>query len=340
MIRIGINGFGRIGRSVLRQTLNDNRFTIVGINDLTDPNTLAHLLKYDSTHGVLKEDIYVDESNLVVNSKKIRIFSEPDPKQIQWSNVDADIVLECTGRFTKKEDASLHILSGAKKVIISAPSPDAKTIVIGVNDKSILSNDQVLSNASCTTNCLAPIVKILDEHFKIENGYMTTTHAFTADQRLQDSPHKDLRRARSAMNAIIPTKTGAATAVGKVLPNLNGKLDGIALRVPVNCGSIVDLVCNVERSTNIKDVHESIENSIKVNNLQEIISFCDDPIVSNDIVGRKESVIIDKSLTSVNKKMIKLLLWYDNESAYSQRLLDLIEKVSEVSDIKKESILA
>jgi len=332
MIRIGINGFGRIGRAVLRQTLNDNRFTVVGINDLTDPNTLAHLLKYDSTHGILKEEIYVDESNLVVNSKKVRIFSEPDPKQIQWSKIDVDIVLECTGRFTNKEDASLHILSGAKNVIISAPSPDAKTIVIGVNHKSILPNDKVLSNASCTTNCLAPIVKILDEHLKIENGYMTTTHAFTSDQRLQDSPHKDLRRARSAMNAIIPTKTGAATAVGKVLPNLNGKLDGIALRVPVNCGSIVDLVCNVERSTTIEEVHELIESSIKANNLQEIISFCDDPIVSNDIVGRKESVIIDRSLTSVNKKMIKLLLWYDNESAYSQRLLDLIEKVSEVSD--------
>ena len=339
MIRIGINGFGRIGRAVLRQTLNDNRFTVVGINDLTDPNTLAHLLKYDSTHGVLKEDIHVNGSNLVVNSNKITIFSEPDPKEIQWSSVGADVVLECTGRFTKEEHASLHILSGAKKVIISAPSPDAKTIVMGVNDQSISSNDQVLSNASCTTNCLAPIVKILDEHFKIESGYMTTTHAFTADQRLQDSPHKDLRRARSAMNAIIPTKTGAATAVGKVLPNLNGKLDGIALRVPVNCGSIVDLVCNVEQATNIEDVHDAIESSINVNNLHEIISFCEDPIVSNDIVGRKESVIIDKSLTSVNKKMIKLLLWYDNETAYSQRLLDLIKKVSAASDVTKESML-
>ena len=338
MIRIGINGFGRIGRAVLRHTLKDDRFTVVAVNDLTDPYTLAHLLKYDSTHGMLKEEINVNGSNLAVNSSNIAIFSEPDPKEIQWSSVGADVVLECTGRFTKEEHASLHILSGAKKVIISAPSPDAKTIVVGVNDQSITSEDQVLSNASCTTNCLAPIVKILDEYFKIESGYMTTTHAFTADQRLQDSPHKDLRRARSAMNAIIPTKTGAASAVGKVLPNLNGKLDGIALRVPVNCGSIVDLVCNVEHATSVEDVHDAIESSIKANNLQEIISFCEDPIVSNDIVGRKESVIIDKSLTSVNKKMIKLLLWYDNESAYSQRLLDLIEKVSEASDVVKESI--
>ena len=339
MIRIGINGFGRIGRSVLRQVLHDDRVKVVGINDLTDPKTLAHLLKYDSTHGVLNDSISIDGSDLVINSESIKLFSEPQPRDIPWESLDVDVVLECTGRFTKKEDAFSHVIAGAKKVVISAPSPDAKTIVLGVNENTVEDNDYVLSNASCTTNCLAPIAKIIDHHFGIEKGYITTTHAFTADQRLQDAPHKDLRRARSAMNAIIPTKTGAASAVGKVLPNLNGKLDGIALRVPVNCGSIVDLVCNVEHATSVEDVHDAIESSIKANNLQEIISFCEDPIVSNDIVGRKESVIIDKSLTSVNKKMIKLLLWYDNESAYSQRLLDLIEKVSEASDVTKESML-
>jgi glyceraldehyde 3-phosphate dehydrogenase len=340
MIRIGINGFGRIGRSVLRQALHDKRVKVVAINDLTDPKTLAHLLKYDSTHGVLNDSISIEGSDIVINSESIKIFSEPQPREIPWESLNVDVVLECTGRFTKKEDAFSHIIAGAKKVVISAPSPDAKTIVLGVNENTVEDNDYVISNASCTTNCLAPIAKIIDHHFGIEKGYITTTHAFTADQRLQDAPHKDLRRARSAMNAIIPTKTGAASAVGKVLPNLNGKLDGIALRVPVNCGSIVDLVCNVKEETTVEEVHAAIESSIKENNLEGIVSTCEDPIVSNDIVGTTESVIVDKALTSVNKKMIKLLLWYDNESAYSQRLIDLVESFSlSNSEVKVSSLL-
>jgi len=333
-INLGINGFGRIGRSVFRQLLNNENIKIVGINDLTNPSTLAHLLKYDSTHGVLDAEVSVQKSTLLVNKKSIQIFSESNPKDIPWKDLDVDVVIESTGRFTQKEDAFSHIIAGAKKVIISAPSPDAKTIVIGVNEEMLEYEDDIVSNASCTTNCLAPIAKIIDQNFSIEKGYITTTHAFTADQRLQDSPHKDLRRARSATNAIIPTKTGAASAVGKVLPKLNGKLDGIALRVPVSCGSIVDLVCEVKISTTAIEVNKVIKNYINKNDLSSIISVCDDPIVSSDIIGKTESAIVDSALTSVNENIIKLLIWYDNESAYSKRLIDLAGLVSTKEKIK------
>ena len=322
-LRLGINGFGRIGRSVFRQLIANKNITIVGINDLTNPSTLAHLLKYDSTHGVLNTDVTVKNSKLIVNKKSIQIFSKKNPKDIPWKDLDVDVVIESTGRFTLKNDAKSHIISGAKKVIISAPSPDAKTIVIGVNEETLDNKDYVVSNASCTTNCLAPIAKIIDQNFSIEKGYITTTHAFTADQRLQDSPHKDLRRARSATNAIIPTKTGAALAVGKVLPKLNGKLDGIALRVPVSCGSIVDLVCKVKKSTTAIEVNKEIKDYVNKHNISEIVSVCDDPIVSSDIIGTTKSAIVDSALTSVNEKIIKLLVWYDNETAYAKRLIDL-----------------
>ena len=323
-IKVGINGFGRIGRSVLRQSLENSDIEIVGINDLTDPKTLAHLLKYDSTHGVLSTEVTSDDNALYVNSKKINLFSEPNPNAIPWGDLELDVIIECTGRFTKKEDAALHLNSGVKKVIISAPSPDAKTIVVGVNDDTLSGTDDVVSNASCTTNCLAPIAKIIDDHFTITKGYITTTHAFTADQRLQDSPHKDLRRARSATDAIIPTKTGAATAVGKVLPNLNGKLDGIALRVPVGCGSIVDFVCEVEQTVSAEQVNQAIHDSIKADKLEGIVAVTDAPIVSKDIIGSTESAIVDSELTSAKDNMVKLLIWYDNETAYSKRLIDLV----------------
>ena len=322
-LRLGINGFGRIGRSVFRQLIANENIIIVGINDLTNPSTLAHLLKYDSTHGVLNTDVTVKNSKLIVNKKSIQIFSKKNPKDIPWKDLDVDVVIESTGRFTLKNDAQSHIIAGAKKVIISAPSPDAKTIVIGVNEETLDNRDYVVSNASCTTNCLAPIAKIIDQNFSIEKGYITTTHAFTADQRLQDSPHKDLRRARSATNAIIPTKTGAALAVGKVLPKLNGKLDGIALRVPVSCGSIVDLVCKVKKSTTAIEVNQEIKDYVNKHNISEIVSVCDDPIVSSDIIGTTKSAIVDSALTSVNEKIIKLLVWYDNETAYAKRLIDL-----------------
>ena len=329
-LKLGINGFGRIGRSVFRQLLDNENIIIVGINDLTDPSTLAHLLKYDSTHGVLDADVSVQKSTLLVNKKSIHIFSKSKPKDIPWKALDVDIVIESTGRFTQKEDAFSHIIAGAKKVIISAPSPDAKTIVIGVNEEILDNKDYVVSNASCTTNCLAPIAKIIDDHFSIQKGYITTTHAFTADQKLQDSPHKDLRRARSATNAIIPTKTGAASAVGKVLPKLNGKLDGISLRVPVSCGSIVDLVCEVKTSTTAIEVNKLIKDYIVSNDLSTIVSICDDPIVSSDIIGKTESAIVDSALTSVNETIIKLLVWYDNETAYSKRLIDLAKLMSRI----------
>ncbi len=336
-LRLGINGFGRIGRSVFRQLLNNKNITIVGINDLTDTSTLAHLLKYDSIHGVLDSEISTQDSTLIVNKKRIQIFSKPNPKDIPWKDLDVDVVIESTGRFTQKKDAFSHIIAGAKKVIISAPSPDAKTIVIGVNEEILENTDEVISNASCTTNCLAPVVKIIDQHFSITKGYMTTTHAFTADQKIQDSPHKDLRRARSATNSIIPTKTGAASAVGKVLPKLNGKLDGIALRVPVNCGSIIDFVCEVKTPTTATEINKVIKDYIINNALSSIISVCDDPIVSADIIGTTESAIVDSALTSVNEKIIKLLIWYDNESAYSKRLIDLAELMmkTEKNEVKK-----
>ena len=336
-LRLGINGFGRIGRSVFRQLLNNKNITIVGINDLTDTSTLAHLLKYDSIHGVLDSEISTQDSTLIVNKKRIQIFSKPNPKDIPWKDLDVDVVIESTGRFTQKKDAFSHIIAGAKKVIISAPSPDAKTIVIGVNEEILENTDEVISNASCTTNCLAPVVKIIDQHFSITKGYMTTTHAFTADQKIQDSPHKDLRRARSATNSIIPTKTGAASAVGKVLPKLNGKLDGIALRVPVNCGSIIDFVCEVKSPTTATEINKVIKDYIINNALSSIISVCDDPIVSADIIGTTESAIVDSALTSVNEKIIKLLIWYDNESAYSKRLIDLAELMmkTEKNEVKK-----
>ncbi len=333
-LKLGINGFGRIGRSVFRQLLDNENITIVGINDLSDPFTVAHLLKYDSTHGVLDADISVQGSQLIVNKNSIAIFSESKPENIPWKDLNVDVVIESTGRFTQKEAAYSHIIAGAKKVIISAPSPDVKTIVIGVNEEIIDDKDFILSNASCTTNCLAPIAKIIDHNFSIKKGYMTTTHAFTSDQRLQDSPHKDLRRARSATNAIIPTKTGAALAVGKVLPKLNGKLDGISLRVPVSCGSIVDLVCEVNISTNAIEVNKVIKDYIINNNLSSIVSVCDEPIVSSDIIGKTESAIVDSALTSVNEKIIKLLIWYDNESGYSKRLIDLAELITNPEKIK------
>lgn len=335
-LRLGINGFGRIGRSVFRQLIDNENISIVGINELTDPSTLAHLLKYDSTHGVLDADVSTQESTLIVNKKIIQIFSEEKPKDIPWADLDVDVVIESTGRFTQKEDAFSHIIAGAKKVIISAPSTDAKTIVIGVNEEILDNKDYVISNASCTTNCLAPIAKIIDQYFSIEKGYITTTHAYTADQKLQDSPHKDLRRARSATNAIIPTKTGAASAVGKVLPKLNGKLDGISLRVPVSCGSIVDLVCEVKTSTTATEVNKVIKDYIINNEFSSIVSVCDEPIVSSDIIGKTESAIVDSALTSVNEKIIKLLVWYDNESAYSKRLIDLAELVNTTDKNKLE----
>lgn len=326
-IKVAINGFGRIGRGFFRLALQTENIQIVALNDLTDVKTLAHLLKYDSTHGVLKNDISTKGNSILVDGVEVPVFSQPNPQDLPWKDMEVDVVLESTGRFLKNEQALLHNIAGAKKVIISAPSPDAKTIVLGVNDELISNDDFVLSNASCTTNCLAPMAKVINDHFKIKSGYITTTHAFTADQRLQDSPHKDLRRARSAMNSIIPTQTGAASAVGKVLPELNGKLDGIALRVPVACGSITDFVCITEKETTTEEVNRVLQEAAD-SSMKGILAVSHDPLVSVDIVGRQESSIIDAELTKVDGSFIKLVSWYDNEIGYSSRLIDLCVKIS------------
>jgi glyceraldehyde 3-phosphate dehydrogenase len=326
-IKVAINGFGRIGRGFFRLALQTDNIQIVALNDLTDVKTLAHLLKYDSTHGVLNNDISTTNHSILVDGVEVPVFSQPNPQDLPWKDMEVDVVLESTGRFLKNEQALLHNIAGAKKVIISAPSPDAKTVVLGVNDDLISSDDFVLSNASCTTNCLAPMAKVINDHFKIKSGYITTTHAFTSDQRLQDSPHKDLRRARSAMNSIIPTKTGAASAVGKVLPELNGKLDGIALRVPVACGSITDFVCITEKQTTTEEVNKVLQAAAD-SSMKGILAVSHDPLVSIDIVGRQESSIIDAELTKVDGSFIKLVSWYDNEIGYSSRLIDLCAKIN------------
>lgn len=326
-IKVAINGFGRIGRGFFRLALQTDNIQIVALNDLTDVKTLAHLLKYDSTHGVLSNEISTKGNSILVDGVEIPVFSQPNPQDLPWKEMDVDVVLESTGRFLKNEQALQHVIAGAKKVLVSAPSPDAKTIVLGVNDELISSDDFVLSNASCTTNCLAPMAKVINDHFTIKSGYITTTHAFTADQRLQDSPHKDLRRARSAMNSIIPTQTGAASAVGKVLPELNGKLDGIALRVPVACGSITDFVCITEKATTAEEVNRVLQEASD-SSMKGILAVSHDPLVSIDIVGRQESSIIDAELTKVDGSFIKLVSWYDNEIGYSSRLIDLCSKVN------------
>ncbi|MEJ6734647.1 MAG: type I glyceraldehyde-3-phosphate dehydrogenase [Flavobacteriales bacterium] len=326
-IKVAINGFGRIGRGFFRLALQTDNIQIVALNDLTDVKTLAHLLKYDSTHGVLANEISTKGNSILVDGVEVPVFSQPNPQDLPWKDMEVDVVLESTGRFLKNEQALQHVIAGAKKVLISAPSPDAKTIVLGVNDELISSDDFVLSNASCTTNCLAPMAKVINDHFTIKSGYITTTHAFTADQRLQDSPHKDLRRARSAMNSIIPTQTGAASAVGKVLPELNGKLDGIALRVPVACGSITDFVCITEKATTVDEVNRVLQEAAD-SSMKGILAVSHDPLVSIDIVGRQESSIIDAELTKVDGSFIKLVSWYDNEIGYSSRLIDLCAKIN------------
>ena len=292
-------------------------------NDIN--TTVKNLLKIGEIHRHIVNSL---DNTILVDSAEIPVFSLPNPQDLPWKELGVDVVLESTGRFLKNEQALQHVIAGAKKVIISAPSPDAKTIVLGVNDDVIADEDFVFSNASCTTNCLAPIAKVLNDNFGIKSGYITTTHAFTADQSLQDMPHKDLRRARSAMNSIIPTKTGAASAVGKVLPILNGKLDGIALRVPVACGSITDFVCITEKQTTSDEVNNFLKNASNTS-MQGVLAVSNEPLVSIDIVGRKESSIIDAELTKVDGNLIKLVSWYDNESGYSARLIDLCSLIVE-----------
>ncbi len=327
MKRIAINGFGRIGRMCFRSLATNSQVEVVAINDLTDVHTLAHLLKYDSVHGKLNVTVEVAESGLIVDGKTIRVYAQKDPAALPWKELGVDVVIESTGIYTDKEGAGKHVLAGAKKVVISAPaSGDVKTIVMGVNDDSIQPDDTILSNASCTTNCLAPMAKVLHDAFGIVKGYITTVHSYTADQRLQDAPHKDLRRARAAALNVVPTTTGAAKAVGLVLPELKGKLDGIAVRVPTPDGSLTDLVAILQRDVTKEEVNEAMKVAAE-NHMKGIIEYCTDPIVSSDIVGNLASCIFDAALTSVNGNMVKIMGWYDNEAGYSQRVCDLITKL-------------
>ena len=325
-VKVGINGFGRIGRLVFRQAMANEKVEIVAINDLCDAKTLAHLLKYDSTHGIFDADIQVENDTLVVNGNTIAICSEKDPGQLPWKELGVDLVVESTGIFTKREGAAKHIAAGAKKVIISAPAKDDvdATIVLGVNDDTITGNEEVISNASCTTNCLAPMAKVLEENFGIEKGFMTTVHAFTNDQRILDLPHKDLRRARTAMTSIIPTSTGAAKAIGLVVPELAGKLDGMAMRVPVPDGSVTDLTAILKKPATKEEINAAMQKAAE-GNMRGVLEFCTDPVVSSDIVGNANSCILDSLLTMATGNMVKVVGWYDNELGYSTRVVDLLE---------------
>jgi len=329
-IKVAINGFGRIGRLTFKALLDRDNVEVVAINDLTDNQTLAHLLKYDSVHGRFNGTVDYDDDSLTVNGKHITALAERDPKKLPWGDMGVDVVLESTGRFVDEEGAGQHITAGAKKVVISAPAKgNIPTVVLGVNEDILTGNETIISNASCTTNCLAPMAKVLDQAFGIEKGYITTVHAYTSDQNLQDSPHKDLRRARAAALSIIPTSTGAAKAVGLVLPQLQGKLDGIAMRVPVPTGSTTDLTVILKKEASIEEINAAMKKASEEGELKGILEYTTDPIVSADIVGNPHSCIFDSELTSTNGTLVKVVGWYDNETGYSTRTADLIQKLGE-----------
>ena len=331
MTAVGINGFGRIGRNFFRAALTSPDIEIVGINDLTDNATLAHLLKYDSILGRLGLEVSHTADTITVGGKTIKVFAERDPAALPWGSVGADIVLESTGHFTKAADAKKHIAAGAKKVIISAPASDEDvTIVMGVNDdKYDPANHHIISNASCTTNCLAPMAKVLNDQFGIVRGLMTTIHAYTNDQVILDFPHKDLRRARAAATNIIPTSTGAAKAISLVLPELKGKLDGYAMRVPVPTGSVTDLTVELAKEATAADINAAMKAAATSGPLKGYLSYTEDPIVSSDIVTDPSSCIFDSGLTKVIGSTAKVVGWYDNEWGYSNRLVDLIKMVGQ-----------
>lgn len=333
-VKVAINGFGRIGRVTFRNIIKKENIEVVAINDLTDSSTLAHLLKYDSVHGRFDGDVKSEEGYIIVNGKRIRIYSEKDPANIPWKDHGVDIVIEATGVFRNREKMQKHIDAGARKVLLTVPADKKEdvdaTIVLGVNDSELKPEHVFVSNASCTTNCLAPIVKVLHEKFGIVKGLMNTIHSYTNDQIILDAPHKDLRRARAAAMSIIPTKTGAAKAVGLVLPDLNGKLDGFSMRVPTSDGSVVDLTCELSRSVTKEEINAAMKEASE-GPLKGIVEYCTDPIVSVDIVGSPYSSIFDSLLTQViGGNLIKVVSWYDNEMGYSSRVVDLAEKMSNI----------
>ena len=327
-INIGINGFGRIGRLVFRSAINNDDFNIISINDLLDINHLAYLLKYDSVHGTFDGSVEVRDGKLIVNGNTVKITAERDPNNIDWAGMNVDIVAECTGIFTSLEKASYHLNSGAKKVVISAPSPDAPMFVMGVNHKEAKSSDLIVSNASCTTNCLAPIAKVLDDNFGIKEGLMTTVHAATATQFTVDGPSKkDFRGGRSSLLNIIPSSTGAAKAVTKVIPSLEGKLTGMAFRIPTANVSVVDLTVKLNKETSYEEI-KKVMKSASGNDLKGILGYCDDFVVSQDFIGDKRTSIFDANAgMELNPKFFKIISWYDNECGYSNKLLDLSKHI-------------
>lgn len=329
-IKVGINGFGRIGRNVFRAAFDDPDIEIVAVNDLTDAKTLAHLLQYDSIFGIFDVDVEPTDSSILVDGVEMKVTAERDPAALPWKDLGVDIVIESTGRFTKAEDAKKHLDAGAKKVIISAPAKGEDiTVVLGVNDDKLKPEHKIISNASCTTNCLAPVAKVLMDNFGIERGFMTTVHAYTNDQALLDMPHKDLRRSRAAAVSIIPTSTGAAKAIGLVVPELKGKMDGMALRVPVPDGSLVDLTMELSKEVSAEDINKAIEEAANSEHWMDYLAYTEDPIVSVDIVGDPRSSIFDGLSTMAHGKIAKVLSWYDNEWGYSNRLVDLVKIIAE-----------
>jgi glyceraldehyde 3-phosphate dehydrogenase len=328
-MNVGINGFGRIGRLVLRRMMELGGFNIVAVNDLMDTKTLSHLLKYDSVHGKYPGSVVASESSITVDGKEIKILSEKDPGKLGWGDMGVDIVIESTGIFSKRDKLQLHLDAGAKKVILTAPAKDEidAVIVLGVNDSDLKPEHKIISNASCTTNCLAPMVKVLDDSFGIIKGFMTTIHSYTNDQVMLDQPHKDLRRARAGAVNIIPTTTGAAKAVGKVLPHLQGKLDGFSLRVPTPDASITDFVCEVNKETTKEEINEVFKKASETN-LNGILEYSEEPLVSTDIIGNPYSCIFDSLSTMCSGNLVKVIGWYDNEWGYSCRVVDLMKKIA------------
>jgi glyceraldehyde 3-phosphate dehydrogenase len=325
-MKVGINGFGRIGRLVFKAA-RDSNIDVVGLNDITDARTLAHLLKYDSIHGRYPGEVGVDGDKLAVDGKKIPVMAERDPSNLPWEKLGAEVVLECTGLFRTKDDASKHIAAGAKKVLISAPAKKHDgTFILGVNSNQYdKSKHDVISIGSCTTNCLAPVAKVLMDNFGIEKGFMTTIHAYTADQRLQDAPHKDLRRARSAALSMVPTTTGAAKAIAEVIPELKGRMDGVAIRVPTPDGSLVDLAVILEKEASVDDINAAMKKAAQSGPLSKTLEYCEDPVVSIDIVGNPHGSIFDSQMTAVHGKLAKVFAWYDNEWGFSCRMVDMME---------------
>jgi len=326
--KVAINGFGRIGRLSFRAILEKDNVEVVAINDLTDTKTLAHLLKYDSSQGRFNGTVESDDQHIIVNGSAIRVYSEREPKNLPWGDLGIAIVLESTGFFVDEAGAGGHLTAGAKHVVISAPAKgNIPTVVLGVNDETMTGNESIISNASCTTNCLAPMAKVLDDNFGIEKGYITTIHAYTGDQRILDAPHNDLRRSRAAAVSIIPTSTGAAKAVGLVLPHLNGKLDGLAMRVPTPTGSLTDLTCVLKKEATAEEINAAMKTAAD-GPMKGILEYTEDPIVSIDIVGNPHSTIFDSKLTSASGTLVKVVGWYDNEAGYSARSADLIARLA------------